>query len=174
MIFVKMLTGLVALTATVSAKPPCQNQTSKSSPQQFQPIRLPLWSAYWRKQRPGSGSGSPTQSWTGADPTRPTPPGRLGAAPRRPAGCSTVWTTRFQTSRTFGSLALAIALAGCGARAPAMFDTDSRNPDCARQCLATHSSCLQATAGTHPATARDVMASCESATRQCLSTCPAK
>lgn len=71
-----------------------------------------------------------------------------------------------------------LLLAGCAsqaAREPDSFDAASREPRCARECLAANSTCLSAPRYTeNRMIAGDQIRACNANTRQCLSTCPAK
>lgn len=72
---------------------------------------------------------------------------------------------------------LFLILTGCAsqaAKAPETFDAASKEPVCARQCLAGYSNCIGAAVGTHPASANNIMVACDAAARQCLNTCPSR
>lgn len=71
-----------------------------------------------------------------------------------------------------------LMLAGCAsqaAREPDAFDAASREPKCARECLASNSACLSAPRYTdNRLIANDLIRACNATARQCLSTCPQK
>lgn len=73
---------------------------------------------------------------------------------------------------------LLLMLAGCaspGAHAPDDFNAASKEPGCARECLAGYNTC---TGGIRQTNNRlitgDVLTACQANTRQCLSTCPTR
>ena len=66
-----------------------------------------------------------------------------------------------------------IMLAGCAT--PPTFDTASRDPVCARQCLTGYSACASGAGNTfNRMISADILAACQATTTACLTTCPAK
>lgn len=72
-----------------------------------------------------------------------------------------------------------VLLCGCIPTSPARTGPDSFNaadldPNCARGCLSSYSQCASGAGGMNRLVANDILLSCQSVTRQCLSTCPPK
>lgn len=72
-----------------------------------------------------------------------------------------------------------ILLAGCASsqasREADTFNAASKEPVCARSCLANYTACASTAGGSkHRSATIDVLNACQAGTRQCLSTCPDK
>jgi hypothetical protein len=66
---------------------------------------------------------------------------------------------------------IVLLLTGC---ATPQFDVSGREPNCARGCLNSYSSCVSASGGTSTHTSWQIMRACRHTTDQCLATCPAR
>lgn len=74
---------------------------------------------------------------------------------------------------------IVLLLAGCASPGPAQvdaFDTASKDPVCARQCLESNALCMTSIRGTsnNRLIANDIIQTCNANARQCLSTCPTR